>query len=113
MRENPLEFEKKKIQTIQEIDRQIQEWISISMPNLEHWIFDLILMADKNIMDFKEIKKYANKFQSEGYKELSENLWDLWAKRHCEYGVKKSGASPYKPSDYKKIQEDFKKINKK
>lgn len=112
MRGNPLEFEKKKIQTLQEIDCQIQEWISLSMPNLEHWIFDLILITDKDIMCYKQIKKYANKFQSEGYKELSEKLWDLWAERHWEYGVKKSGPSPYKPIDYKKIKGDFEKINK-
>ena len=41
---------------------------------------------------------------------LANKLFNLWSIRHCEYGIKKSGPSPYKSEDYIDIKNDFLKI---
>ena len=76
--------------------------------NYNEVVFTLINQAIG--LTHNDVKKLAIRFQSKGNEFLANKLFDIWSVRHYEYGVKKSGASPYKPADYNNIKNDFLKI---
>lgn len=76
--------------------------------NYNEAVFTLISQATQ--LTHNDVKKFAIRFQSEGNEFLANKLFNLWSIRHCEYGIKKSGPSPYKSEDYIDIKNDFLKI---